>query len=83
MAKAPMSKLQKSVPTKSSGSHLTPRPDGVRMKASGSKEKPDAKWIAPKSTPNDKERPVMKTLVRKQPPVRKAGSAKFTPKSAK
>lgn len=83
MGKAPMSKLQKPVPTKSSGSHLKPRPDGVRMKASGSKEKPDAKWIAPKSTLNDKEIPVHSTVVRKVAPWRKAGSAKFTPKNAK
>lgn len=83
MAKAPMSKLQKAVPTKASGSNTTPRPDGVRVKGSGSKEKPDSKWIAPKSTPNDKERPVITEIVRRVAPVRKPGSAKYTPKSAK
>lgn len=82
---APMGKNQETVPVRKSGSNLTPRPDGVKMSPSGSKDKPADAWIKPKATANDKERPVISEPADVQAPWRKgsAGSSKFTPKNAK
>lgn len=73
----------KAVAVRKSGSNTTPRPDGVRMRASGSKEKPADAWISPKSTVGDKERPVIKEVNRKEPPWRKPGNSTQTPKVVK
>lgn len=86
MKKAPMGKYKenpKAVAVRKSGSNTTPRPDGVRMSPSGSKEKPKDAWISPKSTVGDKERPVIKEVTRKEPPWRKPGNSTQTPRVAK
>ena len=85
MKDAPMGKNQATVPIRKSGSNTTPRPDGVKMRASGSKEKPADRSISPKSlmAGGDKEHPVIREVKRKEPPWRKPGSSKHVANSAK
>lgn len=76
-----------STKSKSTGSHLEPPSAAVVMRASGSKDKPADRDIAPKPGifGADHEQPVMKEVVRKEPPWRKGspGSSKQEANSAK